>query len=52
MPDGSQIFIPDEAEMAQMLLPPEAPMAMPQQVLERRPRARRRWFRLLALSAR
>jgi hypothetical protein len=52
MPDGSQIFIPDEAEIAQMLLPPEAPMAMPPQVLEHQPRQRWRWLRLLALSAR
>jgi len=52
MPDGSQLFIPDEAEIAQMLLPPEAPMAMPPQVLERRSRTRRRWFHLFVLRAR
>ena len=51
MPDGSQIFIPDESEIAQMLLPPEAPLAMPQQVLERRLRLRLNWFRRLALRA-
>ena len=33
-------------------LPPEAPLAMPRQVLERRPRWRRRWRRLMVRFAR
>ena len=33
-------------------LPPEAPLAMPRQVLERPPRWRRRWLRLVVRFAR
>ena len=33
-------------------LPPEAPLAMPRQVLERRPRWRLRWLRLVVRFAR
>ena len=33
-------------------LPPEAPLAMPRQVIERRPRWRRRWLRLVVRFAR
>ena len=33
-------------------LPPEAPLAMPRQVIERRPRWRRRWLRLMVRFAR
>jgi hypothetical protein len=33
-------------------LPPEAPLAMPRQVLERPPRWRRRWLRLVVRLAR
>ncbi|WP_176559452.1 hypothetical protein [Rubellimicrobium roseum] len=49
MPDGSQHFILDETDLAQRLAPPEAPLAMPPQVLERR--YRRRWLGLLSLGA-
>ncbi len=39
----------DESEKG---LPPDAPLAMPRQVIERRPRWRRRWRRLMVRFAR
>ena len=45
-------LLEEEAQQAVHLLPPEAPLAMPPQVLERQRRARRGWLRLLILRTR
>lgn len=39
-------------EDAERGLPPDAPLAMPRQVLERRPRWRSRWLRFMVRFAR
>jgi hypothetical protein len=58
MPVGECLML-DDATLFQTLfdeseagLPPNAPLAMPRQVLERRPRWRRKWLRLMVRFAR